>query len=118
MELSMRLKVWRVVDVVSRFVIGICFAAVVGGSVGYLSYAWSSENVSDIKGHAAEAIKGAGFTPVGYTGYTSGSLSAPGGRVWYTVERGGVTYELFVAKWRDEYHIYRITPLTPAIIAK
>ena len=118
MELSMRLKVWRVVDVVSRFVIGICIAAAVGGSLGYTSYAWSSENVADIKAHAAETIKAAGFTTVGYTGYTSGSFSTPGGRVWYTVERGGVTYELFVSKWRDEYHVYRITALAPAIIAK
>lgn len=118
MELVMRNKVKRAIDLASTFAVGLSISAVVGISIAYTAYTWSSDNVADIKANAAEAIKGAGFTPVGYTGYTIGSLSTPGGRVWYTVERGNVFYELYVTKWKDEYHVYRITPLTPAVIAK
>lgn len=118
MELVNRLKVMRILDLVTSAVLYLSAIAAGAALAAWLGFSWSSDNVADIKAHAAETIMAAGFKPVGYTGYTHGSISSPGGRVWYTVERGGVTYELYVSKWKDEYHVYRIIPLTPTIIAK
>jgi hypothetical protein len=68
----------------------------------------SAHQVPDIKQHANEMFEKAGFKVVGYEGFQYGSILSPGfgGRVWYILERNKVTYEAYIAKWGDEYHIY------------
>ena len=74
----------------------------------------SASNVPDIKNHAAETWRQAGFQVVGYEGYQYGSAQTWGGCVWYTLRRipdNGITYDGCIAKWGDEYHIYALTAL-------
>lgn len=80
-----------------------------------LSTSVTSHYVDDIKLHAAQAWRGAGFQIVGYEGYENAGLgSCWGGKVWYTVKRSedhGVLYHGFICKWGNEYHLYSITAI-------
>lgn len=69
-------------------------------------------NVETIKANAAQTWAKAGFKIVGYEGYQIGKpFEAPGGRVWYVVEKIGdsrVRYSGFLSKWGDEFHVYNL----------
>lgn len=74
----------------------------------------SASNVPDIKNHAVETWRQAGFQVVGYEGYNWTGFGQWGGCVWYTLRRipdNGITYDGCISKWGDEYHIYQITAL-------
>lgn len=66
-------------------------------------------NVDTTKQNAPQTWGDAGYVVLGYEGYQWGPIS--GGNVWHIVERKerpGITYHGYVAKWRDEYHIYNL----------
>lgn len=72
--------------------------------------------VPDIKAHAAKAWDETGFEIVGYYGYEIGTFiaPAPGGKVWYIVQRKGdsrIRYTGYLTKWGDEYQAYYVHPL-------
>ena len=71
----------------------------------------SNKYVPEIKVHADETWKQAGFEIIGYEGYQYGFFGTWGGQVWYTVKRNpdnGIIYDGFVSKWGNEYHIYNL----------
>jgi hypothetical protein len=75
-----------------------------------------SSNVDDVKAHAPEVWKQAGFEVIGYEGYENGHcwFSYGCGHVWHTLRRApdnGVTYHGYIEKWGAEYHIYSLTAL-------
>jgi hypothetical protein len=77
----------------------------------------SSSNIADVKAHAAETWKQAGFEIVGYEGWERGPYLGGddgGAYVWYTLKRipdNGITYHGSIQRWGDEYHIYRLSAL-------
>lgn len=71
----------------------------------------SSHKVADIKAHATETFEKSGFKVVGYEGYQAGSFETYGGKVWYIIERNGVTYHAYLSEWNGEYHIYNLKAL-------
>lgn len=85
--------------------------AIAGAFFGGCNY----RNVEIIKTNAPKAWADAGFEIIGYEGYQIGDFTgAPGGKVWYVVQRKGdpkVRYHGYVTKWGDEYQIYNITAL-------
>jgi hypothetical protein len=71
----------------------------------------SANNVTDIKAHAEETFRQAGYEVVGYEGYQYGSFGTWGGCVWYTIKKlpdNGVNYHACISKWGDEYHLYNL----------
>lgn len=79
----------------------------------------STANLDDVKEHAADIWKQAGFSIIGYEGFEYGTTwccsSLKGGAaVWYTLRRipdNGIIYHGYIQRWRDEYHIYNIKAL-------
>jgi len=77
--------------------------------------ACTNVNKEDVREHAAETFKQAGFEVVGYEGWQRGYTSAAGNGgavVWYTLKRipdNGITYHAAIQKWGDEYHIYNLS---------
>lgn len=71
----------------------------------------SAGNVEEIKQNAAQVWASNGFEVVGYQGYQWATMDQWGGRVWYTVKRGNVTYEGNISKWGKEFHIYNLRAL-------
>lgn len=76
-------------------------------------YGCSYSHLDDVKTHAPEAWKQAGFEVVGYEGYEIGTIipftNYGGAHVWYTVKRisvNDVLYHGFIWKWGKEYHVY------------
>jgi hypothetical protein len=72
-----------------------------------------SSNVPEVKAHAAEVWKQAGFEVIGYEGYTNEHcFFAYGcGHVWSTLKRipdNGIIYHGYIEKWGSEYHIYNL----------
>lgn len=65
-----------------------------------------SRNVDDIKANAAEVLESNGFEIAGYQHYSLCPIV--GGNVWYTLKKGGITYQAYIYKWFDEYHIYNL----------
>jgi hypothetical protein len=66
-------------------------------------------NVEITKQISPRTWKDAGFEVVGYEGYQWDLVS--GGNVWHIIKRKDrprIIYHGFVAKWRDEYHIYNL----------
>lgn len=83
----------------------------------FLSGCSSSSNVPDIKAHAAETWRQAGFEIIGYEGYENSywfGSDYGGGYVWHTLRRSkdnGIIYHGFIQKWGNEYHIYNISAI-------
>jgi len=93
-----------------KTLIAITALAVTGLYFGGCNY----RNVDVIKANAPKAWSDAGFEIVGYEGYQIGGLQAPGGLVWYVVQRTGdstIRYNGAVSKWGGEYHLYEIQAL-------
>ena len=66
-------------------------------------------NVKSTKEAAPLVWNQAGFEVGGYTGYNWSLIG--GGDVWHVVTRKetpGVTYEGYISKWGNEYHVYHI----------
>ena len=72
----------------------------------------SSGNLEDVKRHAPDVWKQAGYRVVGYAGYQWGFwgfTSYGGAEVWHTLvrpENPHVIYSGFIQRWGSEYHIY------------
>lgn len=84
-------------------------------ALGYLLMpGWA--NLDDVKANAEQTFERNGWTVEGYEGYEwSKWWGGPygGARVWYTLSRdnNGVTYQGFIKRWGDEYHIYGPTAI-------
>ena len=65
-------------------------------------------DVDDLKVNAPAVVEDAGFTNITYQGF-SGDVGM-GGEVWYHGYgiTDGLVYEMAVANWRGEYHIYNL----------
>ncbi len=63
-------------------------------------------NVEKTKELAPSFLAGHGFKVVAYQGYQYGPFS--GGTVWYTLEKGNITYECAVKPWFGELHLYSL----------
>jgi len=91
-----------------KTIIAITMLASVGIFFGGCNYG----NVESIKANSAKAWSDAGFEVIGYEGYQIGDIcGAPGGKVWHIVQRKGdpkTRYHGYVAKWGNEYHVYRL----------
>lgn len=74
----------------------------------------SYANLDDVKSNAPRVWKEAGYQIIGYSGYTMGNHIGPGyggAAVWFMVTRipaNGITYEGYIQKWGNEYHVYNV----------
>ena len=68
-----------------------------------------SRNVDEVKLHASDIFKSNGFEIVGYQGYQLSPIF--GGRVWYTLKKGDISYQAALIQWFDEYHIYDLAAI-------
>ena len=84
----------------------ICIIVLILAIVMFSGFGGCSRNVDDVKVNAEEVIKSHGFEMVGYQGYKLSPIV--GGKVWYTMKKGDITYQAFVCKWFDEYHFYNL----------
>jgi hypothetical protein len=107
---------WRIEQkgpVMKKAAVAALFAALLSGCAPSVS------NLDDVKEHAAEVWKQAGFSIIGYEGFEYGttwccSSEKGGAAVWYTLRRipdNGIIYHGYIQRWKSEYHIYNIKAL-------
>ena len=91
----------------------LCLAALLA-STAILS-GCSAGNLDDVKKNAEKVFADNGFEITGYQGYQWGLAPWPGyggAYVWYTIQKNnGITYQAFLSKWGDEYHLYGLSAI-------
>ena len=80
-------------------VVGVILFSLVGGCLKF-----GDRNVPRLKVEAPAFLESHGFKVVAYQGYQYGPIC--GGKAWYTLEKGGITYEAMVMPWGGELHLY------------
>lgn len=81
-------------------------------SLAVVGVVLSGSRVDDVRAHAPEILRRAGFEVVGSEGYERGLFQCYGGVVYFVVRRSvdpaSHLYELGVTRWGSEYHLWEV----------